>query len=230
MYAKVIIGGALLDESHEHDLAATDGGRLSVKTRRGRASGWQKTSAIPTADSEDGPDGLVFVSLNDNYSPRKVWRYDWASLRKANRFKPHVVRGIHRSFVFFVSEKNDKEFEIYPLQSQAEPAEVQAHSVEEKAPVAMRHSSSVSAENWARDPVWRDALEAYGRLRENGRTEISINLELLHQTIYEGDGPAYGLMHAMASELASGGLDGYRGAPRLVLALLQILSELPKKE
>ena len=113
VYAKLRFDGTLVDDSHEHDLVDKDGRRISVKTRRGKTPGWTKTSAIPTIDAPDGPQDLVFISLHDDYTPRKIWRYEWAKLLEAGRFKEHVVRGQRRSFVFFVSENNDADYVCY---------------------------------------------------------------------------------------------------------------------
>jgi len=44
-----------------------------------------------------------------------------------------------------------------------------------------------------------------------------------------GDSPAYRLMEAMVSVKEHEGWEGYRGAPRLVLALLERLDEISKK-
>lgn len=123
VYAKLRFGGILADDSHEHDLVDTDGRRISVKTRRGNARGWNKTSAIPTIDAPDGPEDLVFISLFDDYTPRKIWRYEWADLLKAGRFKEHIVRKERRSFVFFVSEERDADNVCYEAPSVRTPLE-----------------------------------------------------------------------------------------------------------
>jgi hypothetical protein len=43
-----------------------------------------------------------------------------------------------------------------------------------------------------------------------------------------GDSPVYRLMEAMVSVKECEGMDGYRGAPHLVLALLERLDEISK--
>ena len=125
VYAKLRFGGRLVDDSHEHDLEDKDSRRVSVKARRGNKRGWEQTSAIPTIDGgEDGPDDLVFVSLHDDYTPRKIWRYEWADLLKAGRFKEHIVRKERRSFVFFVSEEKDAGNVCYEAPSVRTPLEM----------------------------------------------------------------------------------------------------------
>lgn len=79
--------------------------------------------------------------------------------------------------------------------------------------------------HWSEDVFWTDALDRYQSLRENGQTSISIDLELLEENIFSGDSPAYKMVEAMCSVREHEGWDGYRGAPRLVLALLTLLNE-----
>jgi hypothetical protein len=78
--------------------------------------------------------------------------------------------------------------------------------------------------HWADDPYWSEALNRYVDQRRRGR-KITIDLERLESFIYNGDSPAYRLMDAMCSVKEQESEDGYRGAPRLALALLQILGE-----
>jgi hypothetical protein len=77
--------------------------------------------------------------------------------------------------------------------------------------------------HWSEDPYWTNALERYYAARDSGETKIEIDFAALEASIFNGEGPAYRLMHAMCSVHALEGMDGYRGAPRLVLALLAIL-------
>jgi len=79
--------------------------------------------------------------------------------------------------------------------------------------------------HWASDPYWTDAFEDYSRIRESGQGSICVDLQALEAFIYNGDGPAYKLLEAMCSVEEHEGFDGYRGAPRLVLALLAKLNE-----
>lgn len=123
VYAKLQFGGTLVDDSHEHDFVDRDGHRVSVKTRHGKSPGWNKTSAIPAIDGPDGPQDLVFVSLHDDYTPRKIWRYEWTKLLETKRFKEHIVRRQRRSFVFFVSEENDSEYVRYEARASPTAAE-----------------------------------------------------------------------------------------------------------
>ena len=79
---------------------------------------------------------------------------------------------------------------------------------------------------WANDPYWIDALNKYCELKENGKRQIVIDLEKLTEVVYDGDGPAYKLMDAMVSVKDQDGMEGFRGAPRVLLALLLRLEEL----
>lgn len=113
IYGKLLFDGRLVDDSEEHDIQTPDNLRISVKARKGWKSGWQQTSAIPKIEGSDCPTHLLFVHLNDDYSIDRMWRYDWGYLRKAGRFKSHVVRGNHRSFIFKLDECNDKGFVVF---------------------------------------------------------------------------------------------------------------------
>ena len=79
---------------------------------------------------------------------------------------------------------------------------------------------------WANDPYWIDALHKYGELKEIGKRQIVIDLEKLTEVVYDGEGPAYKLMDAMVSVKEKDGMEGFRGAPRVLLALLMRLEEL----
>ena len=80
--------------------------------------------------------------------------------------------------------------------------------------------------HWANDPYWTEALDRYVRRRKR-RRKITIDIDRMEALIYRGDiSPAYRLMDAMCSVRECEGGEGYRGAPRLVLALLQLLSEV----
>jgi hypothetical protein len=79
--------------------------------------------------------------------------------------------------------------------------------------------------HWAEDRYWTDALERYYAARERGHTKIELDLTDIESVVFDGDGPAYRLMQAMASVLEHESWDGYRGAPRLVIATLMRLAE-----
>ncbi len=79
--------------------------------------------------------------------------------------------------------------------------------------------------HWAEDPYWIDALERFARAREAGMNVITIDLDAVEASLFHGDSPAYRLVDAMVSVREHEGFDGCRGAPRLVLALLQHLKE-----
>ena len=79
---------------------------------------------------------------------------------------------------------------------------------------------------WANDPYWTEALDKYCELKDKGKRQIVIDLEKLTQVVYDGDGPAYKLLDAMASVNALEGEDGHKGASRVLLAMLVRLEEL----
>ena len=79
---------------------------------------------------------------------------------------------------------------------------------------------------WANDSYWTAALQTFSDLRDGGRTHLTLDLGRVERELFDGNSPAYRLLDAMASVTLHEGWDGCRGAPRLVLALLQRLSEL----
>lgn len=83
--------------------------------------------------------------------------------------------------------------------------------------------------HWAEDTYWTDALDQLQQLRESGKTQITLDLKAIEEVAYNGDGPAYKLMDAMLSVHELETWDGYRGAPRVMLALLVRLQELSRR-
>lgn len=117
IYGKYFLGGVLVDDSLEHDVETASGDRVSVKARRGRKTGWNRTSAIPRIVGEDCPTHLLFVRLSIEYLVEKMWLYPWGDLVVADRFKKHMVRGNMRSYYFLVNEHEDAIYEIYTARS-----------------------------------------------------------------------------------------------------------------
>lgn len=79
--------------------------------------------------------------------------------------------------------------------------------------------------HWSEDPHWTEAIDRFYEQRQQGVRQLVIDLDAIDKTLYDGDGPAYRVLEAMLSVHEHEGMDGCRGAPRVVLALLQILSE-----
>jgi len=79
--------------------------------------------------------------------------------------------------------------------------------------------------HWVEDRYWTEALERYNAARQRGETTIALNLSAIEKVAFDGDGPAYRLMEAMSSVQECEGEDGYRGAPRLLFAMLMHLAE-----
>jgi hypothetical protein len=82
--------------------------------------------------------------------------------------------------------------------------------------------------HWSEDRYWTDALEEYYQLREGSQRELMLDLKAIESVIYDGEGPAYKAMEAMVSVWQQEGYEGYRGAPRILLALLMRLDEISK--
>lgn len=83
-------------------------------------------------------------------------------------------------------------------------------------------------EHWSHDPYWTGALDEYISLRDSGVGSLTIDLVALQECVYRGDGPAYRLLDAMRSVWELEDQDGYRGAPRLLLATLMNLAHLER--
>lgn len=113
IYGKLLFDGKLVDDQKEHDFVSASGSLVSVKTRKGWASGWRKTSAIPKIEGVECPTHLLFIHLNDDYSIDLMWMFDWHKIISEDRFKKHVVRGEQRSFTFTINEAKDKDHVIY---------------------------------------------------------------------------------------------------------------------
>ena len=80
--------------------------------------------------------------------------------------------------------------------------------------------------HWSEDAYWSEALEQLHRLQEDGQTQIILDLPAILAVAFRGDGPAYKLMEAMVSVQEQEGMEGFKGAPRVMLALLVRLEEL----
>lgn len=89
----------------------------------------------------------------------------------------------------------------------------------------MPQQSSPTHRHWAEETYWTEALNRYCAARDSGETQLVIDIAAIEQTLFDGDSPAYRALEAMLSIHEHEGCDGFRGAPRVVLALLQILSE-----
>lgn len=113
VYCKYLFKGYLVDDSFEHDVETKDGLRISVKARKGKGKGWNKTSAISKIKGANCPTHLLFVHLNDYYFVDHIWLYPWSNLLKSGRFKKHMVRGNMRSYYFLVNQRQDNEFLIF---------------------------------------------------------------------------------------------------------------------
>lgn len=82
--------------------------------------------------------------------------------------------------------------------------------------------------HWSEEKYWTDALEQLYRFQEEGRTQLTLDLTAIANVAFNGDGPAYKLMEAMLSVHEHEGMEGFRGAPRIMLALLLRLEELSR--
>jgi hypothetical protein len=88
-----------------------------------------------------------------------------------------------------------------------------------------RGSDEERTPHWSTDRYWLDALEEYGELRSSGCSSLTLDLDAIEEMIADGNGPAHKLLQGMVSVNEHEGMDGFRGAPRLVLGLLAKLAK-----
>ncbi|WP_301101493.1 hypothetical protein [Propionivibrio sp.] len=97
-------------------------------------------------------------------------------------------------------------------------------------PISINHSNTASSEErtiwWGEQRYWTDALDAICLAMEDGGRLVTIDVKKIESHLFDGDGPAYMLLEAMKSVIEHEGYDGYKGAPRLVKALLWKLQEI----
>lgn len=139
IYGKVLFNGQLVSDREEHDLITPEKWRISVKARRGWGTNWKQTSAIPKIDSEDCPTHLLFVHLNDDYTVDRMWLFNWKTILSNTRFTDHIVRGIHRSYIFKLDEQIDKEFLVY------------SKTIDEGFPESAHESKSIISTNFTKN-------------------------------------------------------------------------------
>ncbi len=82
--------------------------------------------------------------------------------------------------------------------------------------------------HWATDEYWIEASERWQAVRSQGT--VKLNVRAIEEVVFNGDGPAYKLMEAMVSVWEREGWEGYRGAPRVLLATLARLAELENQK
>jgi len=120
--------------------------------------------------------------------------------------------------------RQDRERGYRPCPESAE----QRQFVQTWAPPPVSEEPKQAAWHWSHDPYWTDALESFYRLRDEGKTRLSLDLPAIEEAAFDGDGPAYKLMDAMESVRTQEGMEGCRGAGRVLLALLVRLHELSR--
>lgn len=59
---------------------------------------------------------------------------------------------------------------------------------------------------------------------QRGTRELTIDLDRLENLSFSGDGPAYKAMDAMVSVREREGYEGFKGAPRIECALVELLA------
>jgi hypothetical protein len=112
VYTKLLLRGELASDDLDYDVKAGNK-RVSVKARKGNAKGWNRTSSIPRVAGTEAPTHLAFLHFDSCYRLRRAWLYPWEEIRRAGRFKKHIVRGQHRAYVFNVSLTKDKRYVCY---------------------------------------------------------------------------------------------------------------------
>jgi len=117
VYAKSYLNGKMVaNDNLDHDVVVGKIARVSVKARRQKdeKGSWKTSSRIPRIKGPGTPTHLLFVRLNENYEPDRMWLFEWADLLAEDRFKEKKVRRQHVGWTFSISEKRDKKNLIYP--------------------------------------------------------------------------------------------------------------------
>lgn len=76
---------------------------------------------------------------------------------------------------------------------------------------------------WYHDPFWIDAQKKADTFQVIGHRQLVIDLDAIEKIVYRGDGPAYKMMETMHA-IKESQEEGYRSAPRVLLALLAQLA------
>ena len=82
---------------------------------------------------------------------------------------------------------------------------------------------------WGEDSYWSEALDNIEKLLQGDNSLVIIDLAKIDAVMFNAEGPAYRLLEAMKSVLEHESYDGYRGAPRLIYALLRQLRQISEK-
>lgn len=90
--------------------------------------------------------------------------------------------------------------------------------------------STPQISHWSENRYWTDALDDYYKKRDSTDTKIIIDLKTVTEAAFSGDSPAYKLLDAMQSVWEQEGYDGFRGAPRVMFALLMRLAALSESQ
>lgn len=69
----------------------------------------------------------------------------------------------------------------------------------------------METQHWSEDTYWTDALERLYRLREEGKTQLTLDLTAIEEIVFNGDGPAYKLMDAIIIRTIPGSFAGGTG-------------------
>lgn len=115
LFCSTLVSGEItIEDNLEYDVI-TESRRISVKTRKGNNPGWNKTSNISSKEiNESSPTHLMFVQLDEDFSVKRIWMYDWDK-NLVERFKPVNVKKNKKSEStegnYFDSESTNKKVE-----------------------------------------------------------------------------------------------------------------------
>jgi hypothetical protein len=115
IYGKMILNGKLVSDKYNYDII-TQNMRISVKARKGTASGWNTTSIIPKVKGNDCPTHLMFIQFKNTYSLFRVWLFPWEDLYNNKRFIEKKVRGEHRGYYIKINKNTDEKYLIYCIE------------------------------------------------------------------------------------------------------------------
>ncbi len=83
--------------------------------------------------------------------------------------------------------------------------------------------------DWFQDPYWLDAQKKRAAFEVIGQRKLVIDLDAVEKVAFREDGPAYKLMNTMHA-IKESQEEGYRSAPRVLLALIAQLACMKGRE
>lgn len=115
IYTKLLVDGTVIDHDEFDYDVVKDKMRISVKTRKGKNSGWSRSGNIPNINvSNEGPTHLMFIHLEADYSLSGAWLFEWAWLTQSGRLIEKRNGNRVTGHFFALNVDSDKSYRQYP--------------------------------------------------------------------------------------------------------------------